>query len=139
MSRDSNAKKSALLGMPHGTAQHRLRKNILFHFLKKHGENYCFKCGKIIESSEDLSIEHKKAWQSGGSADLFWDMENIAFSHLFCNRPEVNAGGATPFVRPEGTNWCVPGQHFAPVSDFYKNADEYLGLQHWCKSHRYKR
>jgi hypothetical protein len=139
MSRDSNAKKTALLGIPHGTAQHRLRKNILFHTLKKFGENKCFKCEKDIESSDDLSIEHKKAWQSGGSPALFWDMENIAFSHLKCNRPEVQAGGRKPFTRPEGMNWCVPGQHFAPIEDFYKDVSNLFGLQNWCKAHRYER
>lgn len=84
---NSNERKTETLGMPHGTATNRLRKNILFHLLKKHGENYCFKCSELIEEVEDLSIEHKKPWQ-GVSAELFWDLENIAFSHLHCNRPD---------------------------------------------------
>lgn len=86
--------KSAVLGMPHGTAVNRLRKNILFHLLKKHGENICFKCGKEIETADTLSIEHKEPWQSNLSSQLFWDLENIAFSHMFCNRPHRNTGGS---------------------------------------------
>lgn len=84
---NSNNKKNITLGMPHGTASNRLRKNILFNLLKKHGENVCFKCSEVIDKVEDLSIEHKKPWE-GISADLFWDLDNIAFSHMFCNRPD---------------------------------------------------
>lgn len=83
----SNEKKTATLGMPHGTATGRLRKNILFHLLRKYGESVCFKCSQDIERVEDLSIEHKKPWE-GVSADLFWDLDNIAFSHLRCNLPD---------------------------------------------------
>jgi hypothetical protein len=132
----SNEKKAATLGMPHGTASSRLRKNILFHLLKKHRENLCFKCGELIEDVEDLSIEHKKPWE-GISAELFWDLENIAFSHIRCNRPHKYHGGI-PKPRPDGMSWCVPGQHFAAIEEFYKG-DSIDGLQHWCKAHRYER
>jgi len=81
---NNNEKKYKVLGMPHGTAQNKLRKMVLFHLLKKHNENFCFQCGAEIEAVEELSIEHKKPWVNE-SADLFWDMENIAFSHLKCN------------------------------------------------------
>ncbi|VVB52086.1 Uncharacterised protein [uncultured archaeon] len=91
----SNEKKSATLGMPHGTASNRLRKIVLFHLLKKLNENTCFKCQGIIEAVEDLSIEHKKPWE-GISAELFWDIENIAFSHLNCNRPDRQFRKYTP-------------------------------------------
>lgn len=83
---NSNVGKSRTLGMPHGTACNKLRKQILFHLLIKLGENKCFKCSEIIEKVADLSIEHKQPWE-GISADLFWDLNNIAFSHLHCNRP----------------------------------------------------
>jgi len=84
MSGKSNEKKSEVLGMPIGTAQGKLRKMVLFHLLKKHNENFCFQCGAEIETVETLSIEHKKPWVNEG-ADLFWDIENVAFSHLSCN------------------------------------------------------
>jgi len=84
----ANEEKSRQLGMPFGTANGKLRKNILFHLLKKHNENFCFRCGAEIETAETLSIEHKKPWLHEG-VDLFWDIENIAFSHLSCNSGEA--------------------------------------------------
>jgi hypothetical protein len=131
-------RKDDTLGMPHGTASHRLRKKILFHLLKKLNENYCFKCSEPIENINDLTIEHKQPWE-GISAELFWDLDNIAFSHLRCNVPHRQSGGPTPIKRPEGMNWCSPGKHFAPLSEFYRDRNNQMGLQHWCKAHRYKR
>ena len=54
------ARKSAFLGMPHGTAANRLRKMVMFHLLQKHGENICFQCGEKIATADELSIEHKQ-------------------------------------------------------------------------------
>lgn len=72
--------------MPFGTACGRLRKSILFSLLKKHNENVCFQCGNKIEKEEDLSIEHKIPYlDSENPTKLFFDLDNIAFSHLKCN------------------------------------------------------
>ncbi len=92
----NNIKKSKQLKMPFGTACNRLRKSILFHLLKKHKENFCYRCHKIINSSEELSIEHKKDWLDNDT-NLFWDIKNIAFSHLKCNtanrrKPDIHHG-----------------------------------------------
>ena len=86
MSINGNNKKSEQLGMPHGTAAAMLRKAIMFNLLKRLNENYCFQCGEEIRSTNELSIEHKKAWlDSENPIALFYDLENIAFSHLKCN------------------------------------------------------
>ena len=77
-------KKSEQLGMPYGTANGKLRKNIMFDMMARLGEDVCFQCGKRIESVDDLSIEHKVAWLDN-NPDLFWSLDNIAFSHLSCN------------------------------------------------------
>ena len=77
----SNRKGIETLGMPIGTASHRLRKILLFQQLKKHKENICVRCGLEIETVEELSVEHIKPWE-GISAELFWDLDNIAFSHM---------------------------------------------------------
>lgn len=83
---DSNIKKAAQLGMPHGTASNRLRKMIIFSLLKKLNENYCHQCGGEIESVKELSIEHKIPWlDSANPKELFFDLDNIGFSHLSCN------------------------------------------------------
>ena len=82
----NNDKKNEQLGMPHGTAQGKLRKSILFTLLKKHGENICHQCKEEISSVDELSIEHKVPWlNSPNPLELFFDVENIAFSHLNCN------------------------------------------------------
>jgi hypothetical protein len=64
---------------------------LLFRSLKRLGENICHSCSKEIELVDELSIEHKKPWE-GISAELFWDLENIAFSHIRCNTPHEYKG-----------------------------------------------
>lgn len=131
--RDSNARKSALLGMPHGTASYRLRKMILFNLLQKHGENVCFKCSQLIETEKELSIEHKQPWE-GVSVELFWSLDNIAFSHRSCNLPHTYRGNGVwrRRVGPEGTAWCRNCKAFLPVSAFSRHSSRWNGLQPWC-------
>ena len=120
--------------MPYGTAGNRLRKLIMFHLLEKHGENLCFKCGRRIETVEELSIEHKRSWQLGGS-HLFWDMSNIAFSHLSCNRQSVSRAGSGAKMRkvgPEGTAWCNKCKEFLPTAMFHKNRANWNGHSNRC-------
>ena len=78
------AAKAEQLGMSPSTAYNRLRKRVLFDCVKRLGENVCFQCGEIIKDHSDMSIEHKKPWLHE-CPSLFWDMENIAFSHKGCN------------------------------------------------------
>ncbi len=87
MTTNGNRNKNEFLGMPFGTAQSRLRKMMLFDLLKRHNENICYRCGREIESIDELSLEHKKAWLNV-SLELFWDLGNLAFSHLHCNSGE---------------------------------------------------
>ena len=72
------------LGMSLGTASGRLRKMLLFRQLKKHNENVCSRCNQPIDTIDELSMEHIKPWE-GRSSDLFWDLDNVAFSHRRCN------------------------------------------------------
>lgn len=63
-----------------------VQKVLIFALLKEAGKNYCFQCGAEIELEKDLSIEHKVPWlDSEDPKDLFFDLNNIAFSHLTCN------------------------------------------------------
>ena len=72
--------------MPIGTASAKLRKSILFSILKKFSLNYCYQCSAEIAKEEELSIEHKIPYlDSENPVKLFFDLENIAFSHLKCN------------------------------------------------------
>lgn len=134
-----NNKKNQTLGMPHGTACGRLRKNILFHLLHKYSEDVCVRCGKKIETVDDLSIEHIKPWE-GISAELFWDLSNIAFSHIRCNTPHThpgNIGGEGGIsqrkIAPENMAWCTGCKKFEPIENFHRNGARWNGLQGYCK------
>jgi len=84
--KNTSRKKSEQLGMPHGTAANKLRKAIMFDLIKKAGKNICFQCGETIDNISNLSIEHKVPWlDSEDPVGLYFDLDNIAFSHLSCN------------------------------------------------------
>ena len=79
-------RKSRLLGLPIGTATHRLRKTIMFMMAQKLGLDTCHCCRQKIETANVFSIEHKESWQlSDNPYEKFFDLRNIAFSHLKCN------------------------------------------------------
>jgi len=72
--------------MDPGTAAHRLRKAILFSFAKRLDLNWCYQGGCEIEDIHRFTIEHKVPWlDSEDPVDLFFNMDNIAFSHDSCN------------------------------------------------------
>lgn len=77
-------KKEEQLEMNMSTASYALRKKILFSFIVRAGENTCYRCGLKIENEEDLTIDHKISWLDVDPA-LFWDLDNVAFSHPICN------------------------------------------------------
>jgi len=72
------------LGMNPSTAAHRLRVDLLFDLAVKAGHT-CFRCSQPL-TRETFSIEHKLAWQSAADPKAsFFDLRNIAYSHLACN------------------------------------------------------
>lgn len=83
---ETRKRKSKQLGMHPSTAANRLRKTVLFSLIKVMGLNNCWHCGEEIENIDNLSIEHKVPWlDSEDPVGLFFDLNNIAFSHLECN------------------------------------------------------
>ena len=82
--RKSTEKKSKQLGINYGTASNRLKKMLFFSLVQKLELNYCLRCGEKIENYKELSIDHIEPWLNK-SNDLFWDIDNIAYSHLSCN------------------------------------------------------
>ena len=83
---NNNKKKSEQLGMSHGTATGRLKKMIMWAYVIKNDDNVCHQCGLEIENIDHLSIEHIVPWlDSEDPQGLFFDLDNIAFSHLKCN------------------------------------------------------
>lgn len=85
MPTDSKAGRDLQLGMPYGTACNRLARLVLFDLAKRCGMGNCYRCGSPIDSVAEFSIDHKRAWRYV-SAELFWDISNIAFAHGSCNK-----------------------------------------------------
>ena len=84
--KESVLRKNKILGMKYGTACHRLRSNILFSLIKKLNLDSCYHCKKTIKTVKELSIEHIDPWlNSDNPQETFWDLDNVAFSHLRCN------------------------------------------------------
>jgi|SRR3989304_7472025 len=82
----ANETKSEQLGMPFGTASHRLRKQLMFQLVCQAGRDQCFRCGEKIASVDEFSVDHKEPWQDSGSpVEFFFGLDNVAFSHLSCN------------------------------------------------------
>lgn len=140
MSVNGNRRKSEQLGMPHGTANNRLRKMVVLSLLQQLGQDVCYRCHKNIETVAELSMEHKIAWLDF-DAKLFWDLDNVAFSHLSCNSRAANrvntwklAGIAQRKVGPEGTSWCSACKHFLPVADFNRNSSKWDGRDSLCRA-----
>lgn len=86
MSASSSNKKQEKLGMPIGTASNRLLKSLLFEMAVKLEQHTCYRCGQIIETCSDMSIDHKIAWLNHDDPiEMFFSLDNIAFSHKLCN------------------------------------------------------
>ncbi len=72
--------------MNYSTATHQLKKKLMLKLAKQCGMSYCYRCGKEIETAEDLSVDHKESWlNSENPVKMFWDVDNLAFSHRTCN------------------------------------------------------
>ena len=127
MSKDSNGRKTEFLGMPYGTAGNKLRKQLLFKYVKLVGDHVCWKCGYEIGSVDDLSIEHKEPWE-GRSIDLFWDLDNIAFSHLKCNKPHRTNRQFLLGVEKK----CSCCKQILPSEKFWKDNQKPSKLNAYC-------
>lgn len=80
----SKEKKAKQLGMNPSTASGRLLRDLLFKFVTEAGCK-CYRCGGVLTRGT-FSIEHKEPWlDSEDPQGLFFDLSNIAFSHLSCN------------------------------------------------------
>jgi hypothetical protein len=77
-------KKQLQLGMNPGTATHRLVKDLLFRFAVECG-HVCHRCKQAL-ARDTFSIDHIEPWlDSVDPVRLFFDLNNVAFSHLKCN------------------------------------------------------
>jgi Zn finger protein HypA/HybF involved in hydrogenase expression len=116
--------KTKQLGMPFGTATSKLRKLVMFDLMKKLGLDICFRCNKKIEDIRELSLEHKIPWRhSDNPVELFFNLENVSFSHLSCN----SACGSKPnrIVPQKGKRWCKFCKKFLDEDLFPENYKAY--------------
>ena len=78
-------KKSLQLGMNPSTASGRLVKDVLWKLIQQTNQDSCCKCGEKM-TRETFSIEHITPWlDSDDPVGLYFDLENIGFSHHRCN------------------------------------------------------
>ena len=73
-----------LLGMPKGRAAHLLRREVVFHLITELGLDGCPRCHKPLLSSDNMSLDHIEPWLDVDPG-LFWNLDNVGFSHRFCN------------------------------------------------------
>jgi len=137
---NSNEVKESLLGEKAGTAQHKLRKLIMFDLVQQTNRDICYRCKRPIELIEELSIEHKEAWQSSPDPrKSFFDLDNIAFSHLSCNvannkgkhTAKTRCKNGHPYIHKDkkGHNYCNICRATQTAVWREKNKDKYLENQ----------
>ena len=72
------------LGMNPATASGRLVKDLLFDFVTK-ARYVCYRCKNPL-TRDTFSIEHIVPWlDSDDPLALFFNLDNVAYSHLSCN------------------------------------------------------
>lgn len=133
--KEADERYSHFLGMSIGKATRMLERSIILKLAQKCGMDNCFSCKEKILTIEDLSIEHKKPWYKK-SVELFFDLDNIAFSHRKCNRPYERMGKKIVKLveYPEGKAWCSSCQKFRDKEEFHVNKSRWNGLSSRCKS-----
>lgn len=125
-----NKEATTQLGMSHGHASSRLKKQLLFSYIQRCGDDICYRCKQPIDSIEKFSIDHIEPWFRNDTA-LFWDLNNIAFSHLSCNIAEGNQRRKSIIVSPVGQSWCGRCKQHLPIEKFNKGR-RYNGLGPVC-------
>ena len=91
------SEKARQLGMNPGTASNRLTKQLLYDLGDRLDLQWCYHCAAKIESVSNMSIEHKEPWlHSENPLDLYFDLDNIAFSHKSCNYKAARPRAAKP-------------------------------------------
>ena len=127
--RQTMDKKHKQLGMPYGTASARLKKRIMFDLAAKLGLLTCYRCDNKIESIEEFTIDHKIPWLDNDPS-VFWDINNIAFSHAKCN---YLASRPNRIEVIHGKSKCSSCGKTMNVRKFAKNKSRWNGIDFECK------
>jgi hypothetical protein len=124
------------LGMPLGTATHKLRKMVILELLKQLKRSNCCRCKLPIQTAEEMSMDHIEPWRNL-DVSKFWDVNNIGFSHKACNVPHVYRNGhPVRETSPQGFSWCSTCKEHKPITEFSKNKRRANGFANQCKLHR---
>jgi hypothetical protein len=133
-------RKSKFLNINYSTATNKLRKQVLFKYVRMAGHDVCYRCGEVISNVDDFTIDHKNPWLYE-DPNLFWDLDNISFSHRKCNIPHRyftkecgNIGGFYQRKVDKDELWCNKCKKFLNICEFNDNAYTWSGKQKWCKS-----
>ncbi len=110
-------------------ARGRLIKIILFDLAKRLSLDICFQCGTKIETLDEFTIEHKKPWLHK-DPQLFWAVENIAFSHHLCNSAKNTPSNSRCEI---GFHWCNNCKQCLPITMFGRRKQNgYAPLRNYC-------
>lgn len=77
-----------VLGGCYNTMNRRLFNNIIFDLASKLNLTTCHRCKNQIKCVDEMSLDHKINWcwaEDKDKSELFYDVNNIAFSHQTCN------------------------------------------------------
>lgn len=133
MSKETEKKKKEQLGVAYGTARNQLNKKLMFHLAQKLDMDYCYQCAAKIESSAELSIEHMTPWlDSDSPRELFFDIDNIAFSHHSCNVGAARQPLKREDLDEKGLAECRTCG-IKPKDEFVKRANKWNGVDNECK------
>jgi hypothetical protein len=84
------------LGQDPSKASYKLVKDLMWMFITETNRNICHQCGETM-CRNTFSIEHKIPWlHSDTPKELFFDLNNISFSHLKCNVKAGRRNNPTP-------------------------------------------
>lgn len=108
----------------------------MFDMAKELGLLVCYRCGEPINAVEEFSIDHKEAWLDK-NPKLFWDLQNIAFSHSRCNS---KASFKPHKVRAHnGNSICHRCGKELNKNEFDKKSSRWNGVDFECKKCKSKR
>lgn len=114
---------SELLGENYQTARHTLTRMLLFNGLQ---DKTCYRCREDIDTWQELSIEHKTPWRSATSpSSVFYDLADITFSHLDCNRRE---GAVQSGKKSSEKTHCPKGHEYTEENTYW-----YQGRSRQCR------
>ncbi len=123
------------LGMDLGTAQHRLRKKVMFSLVEASYGTKCFRCGQGL-TADDFTLDHRTAWRNSSNAsDKFWDLGNIEWSHSVCNTQASRShNGLLEFCK---NGHKLSGRNVRKNRNFVSRREcRACNLERWHKSNR---